>query len=50
MSARPAYDRDSYLEDIKALRGRGWSHAAIASELGMSRATVFRILQEGRRR
>lgn len=44
MSGRPAYDRASYLSDIKALKSRGYTPARIAQELGMSRATVYRIL------
>lgn len=45
MAGRPAYDRDTYLEDIKALRARGWTYDAIASELGISRMTIWRIEQ-----
>lgn len=44
MTARPAYERSSYLTDIKNLRRRGLTASAIATELGMSRATVYRIL------
>lgn len=44
MTGRPAYERTSYTSDIRALRARGLSASAIASELGMSRATVYRIL------
>lgn len=44
MTGRPAYERDSYRADIKALKGRGRTAAQIADELGMSRATVYRIL------
>lgn len=44
MAGKPAYDRDSYLADIKALQKRGLSMNAIARALGLSRATVYRIL------
>lgn len=46
MSGRPAYDRETYAEDIAALRRRGLSWPAIATELGISRATLSRIRQE----
>ena len=46
MAGRPAFERSSYLEDVKALKRRGLSSSAIASELGMSRATVYRILRD----
>lgn len=45
MAGRPAYDRDTYLEDIKALRARGFTYDAIARELGISRMTIWRIEQ-----
>lgn len=45
MSGRPAYERGSYRADIRALRARGLTTSAIAQELGMSRATVYRILR-----
>ncbi len=48
MSAVPAYDRESYLEDIKRLKQRGLTSARIAANLGISRATVYRILNESR--
>lgn len=44
MAGRPAFERSSYLEDVRALKRRGLSAAAIATELGMSRATVYRIM------
>lgn len=44
MSGRPAYDRGSYLADIKALLTRGLSVPQVAQELGISRATIYRIL------
>lgn len=48
MSAVPAYDRASYLQDIKIHRGRGQSYTDIARTLGISRATLFRILAEAK--
>lgn len=45
MAGVPAYERGSYLADIKALQGRGLTVPQIAKELGISRATVYRILQ-----
>lgn len=44
MAGVQAYDRESYRTDVLALRRRGWSASRIADELGMSRATVYRIL------
>ncbi len=44
MSGRPAYDRGTYRQDLKALRRRGHSIAQAADKLGMSRATAYRIL------
>lgn len=46
MSGRPAYDRSTYRQDLKALRRRGRTIAQAANELGMSRATAYRILGE----
>lgn len=46
MAGRPAYDRVTYLEDIRALKRRGLTPSRIAAHLGMSRATVYRILRE----
>lgn len=43
MSGRPAYDRESYREDIAAMRARRMSWAEVASHLGISRATLYRI-------
>jgi orotate phosphoribosyltransferase-like protein len=45
MSGVPAYDRGTYLEDIRTLRGRGYTVDQICSELGISRATYFRIVK-----
>lgn len=45
MAGVPAYDRRSYLADIRALLSRGLTHAQVATELGISRATVYRILK-----
>lgn len=47
MSGVKAYDRGSYVEDITALRRRGWTWERIASELGLSVRTLHRIRQEG---
>ncbi len=44
MSGRPAYDRSTYRQDLKALRRRGLSLTEAASRLGMSRATAYRIV------
>lgn len=46
MAGRPAYDRETYAEDIESLRARGLTWGLIATELGISRATVHRIRQE----
>jgi AraC-like DNA-binding protein len=43
-----AYDRDSYLEDIKTHLRRGHTVARTAMELGLSERTVYRILGEHR--
>lgn len=43
MSGRPAYDRETYGEDIKSLRRRGLSWAQVAAELGISERTLYRI-------
>lgn len=48
MSGRPAYDRETYREDIASLRGRRLSWAEVARELGISRATLYRIRGEQR--
>lgn len=44
LSAVRAYDRSSYLQDIKALLARGFTKAEAAAELGISRDTLYRIL------
>lgn len=49
MSGRPAYDRETYAEDIDSLRRRGLSWAQVAAELGMSRDTLWRIRREQQR-
>ena len=43
MAGRKAYDRDSYLADIRTLRRRGWTWRRIADELGLSLSTLHRI-------
>lgn len=49
MAGRNAFDRPSYLEDIRDLKARGLSMSEIARELGMSRDTLYRIVREGKR-
>lgn len=46
MTGVKAYDRGSYLQDVKTLRDRhpDWTQARIARELGISRSTLTRIL------
>jgi predicted transcriptional regulator len=39
-----AYDRATYLADVKALKQRGWTVARIARELGISERTVYRMV------
>lgn len=46
MAGIPAYDRDTYAEDITALRARGWTWHRIARELGLSLSTLHRIRKE----
>lgn len=46
MSGRPAYDRETYAEDIAALRARRWTWDRIARHLGLDRKTLYRIRQE----
>lgn len=43
MSGRPAYDRETYGEDIRRLRARGYTWDRISRELGISRTTLWRI-------
>ena len=48
MAGRPAHPRGkSTIADIKLLRARGLTMAQVATKLGMSRATLYRILDEG---
>lgn len=42
---RQPYDRPSYAADIRTLLARGLSADQAAKELGISRATLYRILQ-----
>lgn len=44
MTGRPAYDRETYAEDIKALRTRGLTIRDVARQLGISQSTAYRIL------
>lgn len=47
MAGIKAHPRDdALLEDYRILKRRGLSMDAIASELGMSRATLYRIVRE----
>lgn len=48
MAAKPAYDRSSYRQDIRALRARGKTWDAIARELKISRTTLWRIMRDSR--
>jgi hypothetical protein len=50
MAGRPAYERESYLEDILRLQRRGMTADAIARALNISRATLYRILAAARTR
>lgn len=43
MAGQKAYDRDSYLADIRTLRRRGWTWRQVAEHLGLSLSTVHRI-------
>ena len=50
MTGRPAYPRDrQVLADVRILKARGLSMSAIATRLGMSRATLYRILEQAQR-
>lgn len=46
MAGIKAYDRDTYLQDVKLLRQRGWTWDRIARHLGMSVRTLHRIKRE----
>lgn len=48
MAGKPAYHRPSYKQDIRNLRARGWTWDRIARHLGMSRMTLWRILNDNR--
>ena len=48
MAGVPAYDRATYLEDIRRLRQRGLTWAEVADALGISLATLHRIRKAGR--
>lgn len=49
MAGVKAHPRDrEVLEDVRILRGRGLSMAEVATRLGMSRATLYRILREAK--
>ena len=50
MAGIKAHARDAtVLEDIRIMRSRGWPAERIATTLGISRATLYRILAEARR-
>lgn len=50
MAGRPAHPRGrQVLEDVRILKSRGLSMTAVAERLGMSRATLYRILSEAQR-
>ena len=46
MAGRKAYDRDSYLADVRTLRSRGKTWEQIARQLGISRRTLHRMHAE----
>ncbi|WP_248579897.1 helix-turn-helix domain-containing protein [Nocardioides sp. InS609-2] len=48
MSGIPAYDRETYVEDITSLRRRGLTWAEVAADLGISLRTLHRIRSEVR--
>lgn len=51
MAGRPSHPRGrQVLEDYRTLKARGLTMSAIAQQLGMSRATLYRILAEQGRR
>lgn len=43
MAGKKAYDRDSYLADMRTLRARGLTWRQVARELGLSLSTLHRI-------
>ena len=43
MAGVKAYDRATYLADIRTLKGRGYTDERIARELGISVRTLYRI-------
>lgn len=47
MAGVKAHPRDrEVLEDVRILKARGLSMAEVAARLGMSRATLYRIIRE----
>jgi predicted DNA-binding transcriptional regulator AlpA len=51
MSGRPAHPRGrQIIEDVRILRTRGHSMNEVAKRLGMSRATLYRIIAEAEAR
>lgn len=49
MAGRAVFD-ESYYVDVRALQQRGFTQARIARELGMSRSSVYRLLDRHGRR
>lgn len=49
MAGRAVFD-ESYYEDVRRLQQRGYTSSRIARELGMGRATVYRLINRHRRR
>lgn len=45
MAGRKAYDRDSYLQDVRTLRARGWTWQRISRHLGVSVSTLHRMVR-----
>lgn len=45
MAGRKAYDRQSYLHDVRTLRSRGWTWERISRHLGVSVRTLHRMVK-----
>jgi AraC-like DNA-binding protein len=45
VAGRKAYDRASYLTDVRVLRRRGWTWDRIAKHLGVSKRTLHRMVR-----
>lgn len=49
-TCRPVYSTDDYLDDLKVLiKVRGLSPTMAAANLGLSRATVYRLLNQAKK-